>query len=638
MRSGCRWSRCRRASAEHEAVEFHFAGRPRRSRLRRGNSSAVRRRGESVRRAPRRDLPGAYGEARVPADGQAGAIARGWLSGRHGDRDKRGAAAARARRQGGRWRRQAGRARRHRRGGEREGAATRHFHPRSLQAHAARGALGGLHRPEEWDQRQACRGDSPAARNCRRGESKGHAGSGRLHHRAGRARRDRARHPPDQRDPAGEGRAPCRPAAARAAEVHRLRRCSGSREPKKTCSRRLHCASERTAGARAARGLRLYPARVSGERPVILVVDDSSDLVALTTRMLADDYEVLTAEDAGTALELAAGTPRPDLILLDVEMPGATGFDVCRVLKSEGNTSDIPVIFLTSKAEGDAQLEGLQIGAVDYVLKPANAGVLKMRIGLHLGLANRQLVLERAVQERTVQLDRTRTELIRRLARVMELHESSAVGNRIMRLSQYAKLISQAAGAKQAICDMMMKAAPLHDIGKLGVPSEILRKRERLSVPDWEQVRRHPKLGADIIGEHDDPLLQLARQLALTHHEHWDGSGYPERLRGNAIPWPGRVMAIVDSFESMTTTQFYRDAMPIEKAAAEILSSSGKKFDPTLVEAFRKALPVMTKVRETYSDALGDMINLDFSPARGSAAPARDSTAAAERARAKANK
>ena len=376
---------------------------------------------------------------------------------------------------------------------------------------------------------------------------------------------------------------------------------------------------------------------MSGERPVILVVDDASDLLALTTRMLADDYQVLTAEDAGTALELAAGTPRPDLILLDVEMPGATGFDVCRVLKSEGNTSDIPVIFLTSKAEADAQLEGLEIGAVDYVLKPANAAVLKMRVGLHLGLSNRQAALERAVQERTVQLDRTRTELIRRLARAMELHESSAVGNRVVRLSQYAKLIAQAAGAKQGVCDMMMKAAPLHDIGKLGVPSEILRKRERLSVPDWEQVKRHPKLGADIIGEHDDPLLQLARQLALTHHEHWDGSGYPDRLRGNAIPWAGRVMAIVDTFESMTTTQFYRDAIAIEKAAAEIISNGGKRFDPALVEAFKKALPVMTKVRETYSDALGDMINLDFSP-RGSTAPARDGTAAAERARAKSNK
>src|SRR5204862_287523 len=215
-----------------------------------------------------------------------------------------------------------------------------------------------------------------------------------------------------------------------------------------------------TGGARAARGLRLYRARVSAERPVILVVDDSSDLLALTTKMLADDYQVLTAEDAGTALELAAGTPRPDLILLDVEMPGATG----------------------------------------------------------------------------------------------------------------------------------------HDIGKLGVPSEILRKRERLSAPDWEQVKRHPKLGADIIGEHDDPLLQLARQLALTHHERWDGSGYPERLRGNAIPWPGRVMAIVDAFEAMTTTQFYRDAMPIEKAAAEIVSNSDKRFNPALVEAFKNALSVMTKV------------------------------------------
>jgi len=275
--------------------------------------------------------------------------------------------------------------------------------------------------------------------------------------------------------------------------------------------------------------------------------------------------------------------------------------------------------------------------------------VLKMRIGLHLGLANRQQVLERAVAERTEQLDKTRTELIRRLARVMELHESSAVGNRVMRLSQYAKLISQAAGAKQAICDMMMKAAPLHDIGKLGVPSEILRKRERLSAPDWEQVKRHPKLGADIIGEHDDPLLQLARQLALTHHEHWDGSGYPERLRGNAIPWPGRVMAIVDAFEAMTTTQFYRDALSIEQAAAEIMKAAGSKFDPKLIEAFRKALPLMKKVRETYSDALGDLINLDFSPTREGAQagapppapkprPVADAATLAKRAAAKAHR
>jgi len=135
-------------------------------------------------------------------------------------------------------------------------------------------------------------------------------------------------------------------------------------------------------------------------------------------------------------------------------------------------------------------------------------------------------------------------------------------------------------------------------------------------VPDWERVKRHPQLGAEIIGEHDDPLLKLARQLALTHHENWDGSGYPQGLKGEAIPWSGRVMAIVDGFEALTSTQFHRDAIAVDKAAEEIVRHAGKKYDPQLVEAFKKALPVMKKVRETYSDQLGDLINLDFAASK----------------------
>jgi putative two-component system response regulator len=194
----------------------------------------------------------------------------------------------------------------------------------------------------------------------------------------------------------------------------------------------------------------------------------------------------------------------------------------------------------------------------------------------------------------------------------MELHESAAVGNRSLRLGHYAKLIAKAAGAKPQVVELMATAAPLHDIGKLGVPSEILRKREKLSVPDLERIRRHPQIGADIIGEHEDPLLKLARQIALTHHERWDGTGYPQGLKGEAIPWPGRVMAVVDAFEAMTTTQFYREPRSVEDAALEIEVGSGRKYDPKVVAAFKKALPAMKKVRQSYSDALGDMINLDF--------------------------
>jgi putative two-component system response regulator len=351
-----------------------------------------------------------------------------------------------------------------------------------------------------------------------------------------------------------------------------------------------------------------------GRKPVILAVDDAADLLALMSKALAQ-YHVLTAEDGGAAIAAAEGEPRPDLILLDIEMPGVSGFEVCRALKQEPRTADIPVIFLTGKTDAKAQVEAFELGAVDYVTKPINAKVLKARVALHLALADRRHELERLVQERTAQLEKTRTELIKRLGRAMQMHESAAVGNRVMRLGQYAKLIAQASGAKPQVAEMMMVAAPLHDVGKLGVPSEILQKKDKLSAPDWERIKRHPQVGAEIIGEQDDPLLRLARQIALTHHENWDGSGYPSGLKGDAIPWPGRVMALVDSFEAMTATQFYREPKKPQDAALEIEKLAGKRYDPKLVEAFKRALPVMLKVREAYADALGDMINLDFAAA-----------------------
>jgi cyclic di-GMP phosphodiesterase len=362
---------------------------------------------------------------------------------------------------------------------------------------------------------------------------------------------------------------------------------------------------------------------VSGaQKPVILAVDDASELLALMAKALGADYRVLTAEDGGRAIQLAGAEPRPELILLDVEMPSVSGFEVCQALKGDAATADIPIIFLTGKTEAKAQVEGFELGAVDYITKPINAAVLRARVRMHLALSNQRHALEHLVQERTGQLEKTRTDLIRRLSRAMEMHESSAVGNRVLRVGQYAKLLSQASGAKPQVCEMMLVAAPLYDVGKLGVPAEILRKTEKLSAPDWERVKRHPAIGAEIIGEHDDPLLKLARQIAFTHHELWDGSGYPQGLKGDAIPWPGRVIAIVDAFEAMTTTQFYREPKSVDDAAFEIEKGAGRRFDPKLVEAFKKALPVMKKVREAYSDKLGDLINLDFAHERKGGKPA----------------
>ncbi|HEX4927740.1 MAG TPA: HD domain-containing phosphohydrolase [Burkholderiales bacterium] len=355
------------------------------------------------------------------------------------------------------------------------------------------------------------------------------------------------------------------------------------------------------------------------EKPVVLAVDDDADLLALMARALASDYQVLTAGNPGDAIALAGGEPRPELILLDIEMPDVSGFEVCQALKSEALTADIPIVFLTARAEPQAQVEAFGLGALDYILKPINAAVLKARVKMHLALADQRRALEQLVRERTAELERTRAEVIRRLARALELHESAAVGNRVVRLGHYARLLAEAAGAKPQVVELMAQAAPLHDIGKLGVPAEILKKREKLSAPDLERIRRHPQLGAEIIGEHNEPLLKLARQIALTHHEHWDGSGYPQKLKGEQIPWPGRVMAVVDAFEAMTTTQFYREPRSPDDAAIEIEIGAGKKYDPQVVAAFKKALPAMKKVHATYSDALGDMINLDFARKPGKA-------------------
>jgi len=366
-----------------------------------------------------------------------------------------------------------------------------------------------------------------------------------------------------------------------------------------------------------------------GARPVILAVDDAEDLLALIGKVLGSEYEVKLATDGGDALTLAAQSPQPDLILLDVEMPGATGFEICQLLKEDPATAHIPVIFLTGRVEPAEQIEGLDVGAVDYLTKPINAKLLLARVRIHLALAGRQAQLERQVQERTAQLEDARAQLIRRLARAMEFHESAAAGNRVMRVAQYARLIAQGSGARPEMAELLQKASPLYDIGKMGVPAEVLRKPGKLSAPDLERMRRHPELGAEIIGEHADPVLKLARILALTHHERWDGTGYPQKLPGKDIPWPGRVMAIVDAFEAMTTTQFYRQKpFTIDEAVKQVKDGFGKQFDPSLAEAFDKALPVMRKVRETYSDALGDMINLDFSPTRD-APPAAEAPAKA---------
>ncbi len=350
-------------------------------------------------------------------------------------------------------------------------------------------------------------------------------------------------------------------------------------------------------------------------RPLVLVVDDNGDIRRFFETMLKPRYDTRLAVDGTAALAAATQEPPPDLILLDVEMPGPNGYEVCSALKANPATVGIPVIFVSARNDPKDQAHGLMLGAVDYITKPLSPPIVLARIATHVALANQTHQLESLVAERTRELQQTRLQLIERLARALEIREGGAVSNRVVRLGNYVKLLAQALGAKPEACEILAQASPLHDVGTLGVPEDVMRKTDALDAAEWQVMRKHPEIGAAIIGKHGDPLLATARVMALCHHERWDGTGYPKGLAGDAIPVAARILAVADAFEAMTATQRHRDPMPVEAAAREIVAQSGKQFDPTVVAAFRKALPKLAEVSRTVRDELKGIHNLDFSSA-----------------------
>jgi putative two-component system response regulator len=347
-------------------------------------------------------------------------------------------------------------------------------------------------------------------------------------------------------------------------------------------------------------------------RPLVLVVDDSDDIRALLGTLLKRRYDVRLAANGDEAIAAAGKLPHPDLVLLDVEMPGKSGHEVCTVLKADPVMAAIPVVFITGRSDPKDEAKGFALGAVDYVTKPLSPPIVMVRVAAQLALTDQRHQLEQLVTERTRELHDTRAQLIQRLARALSYREGG-LSSRAIRIGQYARLIAEAAGARKEVCDLIAQATPLHDIGKLGVPEVVLRSADQYNPHDWEEMRRHCEIGAEIIGEHRDPLLATARTVALTHHERWDGKGYPKALAGAAIPWAGRVVALADTFEAMTATQRRRQPMSVEEAAHAIVAESGKQFDPAIVDAFKKALPKMAAVRKAIRDELAGIHDLDFS-------------------------
>ena len=324
-------------------------------------------------------------------------------------------------------------------------------------------------------------------------------------------------------------------------------------------------------------------------RPKLLLVDDEPANLQVLRHVLQDDYRLLFARDGHKALELARSSS-PALILLDVMMPELSGLDVCRTLKANDATRAIPVIFVTALADVSDETQGFEAGAVDYITKPISPPVVRARVRTHLSLV------------RADELRATRLEIVQRLGRAAE-YKDNETGWHVLRMSHFSQILALAAGLSEDRADDLLHAAPMHDVGKIGIPDAILQKTGPLTEAEWVVMRRHPEIGAQILGEHPGGVLAMARTIAVAHHEKWDGSGYPEGLAGEAIPIEARIVAIADVFDALTSVRPYKAAWPIERAVDFLGEQSGKHFDPRLVGLFIEQLPAILEVRERFLEA-----------------------------------
>ncbi len=335
----------------------------------------------------------------------------------------------------------------------------------------------------------------------------------------------------------------------------------------------------------------------------ILAVDDTPENLDLLRETFSEEFRVKVATDGERALALAQSGDAPDIILLDVMMPGMDGFEMCRKLKADPRTARIPVIFITALASEREELLGLDLGAVDYLHKPINPALAKIRVRNQINLYDRRRELEYAVKERTIELEQARKQIILRLGRAAEFKDNET-GNHILRMSQFAQVIALEAGLDEGLSELIANASPMHDIGKIGIPDRILLKPGKLDDEEWVIMRTHPTVGSRILGHHSDPLLLAAYEIALTHHEKWDGSGYPNKLKGDEIPLFGRIVAIADVFDALTSVRPYKAAWPVEQAVAQIAKDSGSHFDPDLVKAFMRSWQSMAPIKDRFADEI----------------------------------
>ena len=347
---------------------------------------------------------------------------------------------------------------------------------------------------------------------------------------------------------------------------------------------------------------------------IVLIVDDNTTNLQLLHETLdGTGYRLLIAKNGRTALAIA-GKANPSLILLDIMMPEMDGYEVCRRLKSEEKTKQIPVIFITALADEDDEAKGLELGAVDYITKPFNPALVRARVRIHLELKQHQNQLEQLVKERTRRLELTQAVTIESLATLAEYRDPET-GGHIKRTQNYVKVLAKhlknhprfQSELNDEIIDLLYMSAPLHDLGKIAVPDNILHKAGKLSDEEFAEMKKHTNYGHDALRITEQKLgensfLRYARQIAYTHQEKWDGSGYPNGLKGDAIPLSGRLMALADVYDALISKRVYKPPFSHEKAVEIILEGKGTHFDADIVDAFVALEETFRNIALSFAD------------------------------------
>ena len=350
----------------------------------------------------------------------------------------------------------------------------------------------------------------------------------------------------------------------------------------------------------------------------ILVVDDEQANIALLEDVLENEgyANFKSTADSRKALDLYKEF-HPDLVLLDLNMPYLDGFQVMEQLKEVEKDSYAPILVLTAQSDRNTRLRALAAGARDYIEKPFDITEVTQRISnmleirlLHNQVRDQNLILEEKVRARTRELEETRQEAILRLGRAAEYRDNET-GMHVIRMSRLSAKLAKKIGLSDDECQLILQASPMHDVGKIGIPDEILLKPGKLNKDEWAIMKKHPEIGAEILSGSHSAVMKMAESIALTHQERWDGSGYPNNLKGEEIPLAGRIVAICDVFDALTSKRYYKEAFSIEKSMEIIEQSSGKDFESRLVEAFKKALPEMIRiVKELPDDEPADVLKV----------------------------